>query len=44
MEPPPPSALVMGEAEVLLLILVVALDAPAMIGDADECFDGDFLG
>lgn len=43
MEYPLPSTLVMGEAEVLLQILVVALDAPVMMGDTDECFDGDFL-
>jgi hypothetical protein len=35
-EPPPTSALVVTEAEVLLQILVVALDAPALMGDTDE--------
>ena len=37
----PTSALVVPEAEVLFQILVIALDTPALMGDADEFDDGD---
>jgi phage baseplate assembly protein gpV len=38
-EPPPTSTLVVAQAEVLLQILVVALDAPALMGNADLLVD-----
>ncbi len=37
-------ALVAPQAEVLLQILVVALDAPALMGGADQLVDRCFLG
>ncbi|MDB5732771.1 MAG: hypothetical protein JWQ03_2666 [Variovorax sp.] len=44
MEAPPTSALVVAEAKVLLQILPGALDARALVGNADEFVDGDVLG
>jgi len=43
-KPPPASPFVVPEAEVLFQILIVALDAPALVGDADEFVEGDVLG
>ena len=40
MESPPATSLVMAQPEVLLQILVVALDAPAMMGDIGEFIGG----
>ena len=36
MEAAPTSSLVMAEAELLLEILVIALDAPAQLGQIDQ--------
>lgn len=44
MEPPPTSSLIVSQAEVLLQILVVAFDAPALMGYADQLVDRRFLG
>lgn len=44
MESPPTSAFVVPQSEFLLEILVVALDAPALLCDADEFVDSDVLG
>src|SRR5713101_2858461 len=40
MEPPPAAALEMVEPELILELLIVALDAPAQLGEADEVDDG----
>src|SRR5687768_9131765 len=39
MEPSPAAALEMIEAELILELLIVALDAPAQLGEADEVGD-----
>ena len=43
-EPPPAAPLVVSQPKVLLQILIVALDAPALIGDADQLVDGRVFG
>src|SRR5260370_11644118 len=40
MKPPPSAALEMVEPEFVLELLIVALDAPAQLGEADEVGDG----
>src|SRR3990172_2989259 len=40
MEASPPAALEMVEPELILELLIVALDAPAQLGEADEGGDG----
>src|SRR3989304_3925813 len=39
MEPPPPAALEMIEPELVLELLIVALDAPAQLGEPNEVGD-----
>src|SRR5262249_57627998 len=43
-EAPPSSPLVMAEPDLLLEFLIVALDAPAQLGDVDEVAQGGALG
>ena len=43
-EPAPAAALVVAEAKVLLEVLVVALDTPALMSHADEFVEGRVLG
>ena len=43
-EPPPAATFVRAQAEVLLQVLVVALDAPMLMGDADQLVDRRLLG
>src|SRR3954466_1222837 len=44
MEPAPAAPLIMPQSEFLLELLVVALDAPAQLGQRDEAVEGDVLG
>ena len=43
-KPPPAAALVVPQPEVLLQILVVALDAPALMNGADQFVDRGVFG
>ena len=44
MEAAPAASFVMAEAEFLLQLLVVALDAPAQLGEIDQTLKADVLG
>src|SRR4051795_7087039 len=44
MEPAPAAPLIVPQSEFLLELLVVALDAPAQLGQRDEAVEGDVLG
>ena len=43
-EPSPAAPLVVPQAEVLLEVLVVALDTPTLVGAADQIVQGSALG
>src|SRR4030095_4098480 len=40
-EAPPSSALIVSEPEFLFELLIIALDAPAQLGEIDQAFEGD---
>src|SRR5215469_13864427 len=44
METAPPAPLIIAEAEFLLQLLIVALDAPAQLDEIDQTLKADLLG
>ena len=44
MEAAPAASFILAEAEFLLELQIVTLDAPAQLGEIDECGEGDVLG
>ena len=43
-EASPSAAFIMSKPEFLLELLIVALNAPAQLGEVDQTFEGDVLG